>query len=64
MRTMMHVPASYAGELDAPAPDRIAPGKWYFDTESRLLVYRVRHGRYFESPLSGPGRARFRVHLS
>lgn len=53
-------PGNYLGERDDPqAP---APGHWYFDPSTRLLVYRVAHPEAFVSRL--PGEARFRAELA
>lgn len=54
-------PYNYVGALAAPRPDSIAPGKWYFDTQSRELVYRVEYGREFVPGKDGLKRVRFRV---
>lgn len=55
--------ARYLGELDSPDPASIPGGKWYFDSRTRVLVYRVDRADYFETPLAGPKRARFRVQI-
>jgi hypothetical protein len=52
---------SYLGELDNPDPRHIAGGKWYYDRQAGVLVYRVENEAYFSTPLIGPKRARFRV---
>ncbi len=57
-------PHNYLGELEAPDPAGIPPGSWYFDTRTRMLVYRVRYPEAFEGgPAEGPPRARFRVEV-
>jgi prepilin-type N-terminal cleavage/methylation domain-containing protein len=63
MNYLAETPYNYIGELDNPDPASIEPRQWYFDTSSGLLVYRVLHENYFDSPLPGPARARFRVRL-
>lgn len=50
---------SYLGELDSPDPAEIAPGSWYFDSQSRELIYRVAMTDAFVSDLDGPARIRF-----
>jgi hypothetical protein len=50
---------TYLGELDNPDPATIAPRSWYFDTQSRELVYRVAMTDAFYSNLEGPARVRF-----
>ncbi len=54
-------PPNYLGELAGPDPANIPAGQWYFDTRDQLLVYRVDHEAYFDSPLAGPARARFKL---
>lgn len=54
-------PYNYVGAMDAPQPDVIEPGKWYFDTRSRELVYRVEYGREFVPDKDGLKRVRFRI---
>lgn len=51
----------YIGERYAADPLSIDPGQWYFERSENLLIYRVRHARFFQSPLDGPARARFRA---
>ena len=50
---------TYLGELDNPDPAEIAPRSWYFDTQSRELIYRVVMDDAFMSDLDGPVRVRF-----
>ncbi len=40
-------PDNYAGELIRPDRDTLQPGTWYFDLETRRLVYLVKHGEHF-----------------
>lgn len=54
-------PGTYIGAFDDPDPAAIDGGSWYFDREQGVLVYRVRHARYFRSDLQGPPRLRFRI---
>jgi general secretion pathway protein G len=63
MDFLMQTPANYLGALDRPDPEQIPPGRWYFDREAGLLVYRVRYSNHFASSLSGPPRVRFRLQL-
>jgi hypothetical protein len=60
---LLEPPSGYLGELDDPNLEDMPPGSWYFDCNRRLLVYRVRYGDRFASPLGDPPRARFRVVL-
>lgn len=56
-------PVNYLGEFPSrEAP--LAPGIWYFDTEQKLLVYRVRFSDYFSSDNSHyPDLARYQLRL-
>lgn len=54
-------PGNYIGAFDDPDPGAIDGGSWYFDRGQGVLVYRVRHARYFRSDLQGPPRLRFRI---
>lgn len=57
-------PINYLGEFstsDAP----LEPGIWYFDTDQKLLVYRVRFIDYFSSDnLQYPNLARYQLRLN
>lgn len=64
MRYLGEPPVSYAGEREAPDPQSIEPGRWYFDRSRALLVYRVRYADEFASELPAPPRLRFRVRLA
>lgn len=56
-------PADYLGEMWAPDPATIPRGKWYFDLQDRVLVYRVLNDAHFETALAGPKRARLGMYL-
>ena len=60
---LAQVPDNYQGAFYGMDPALIDGGQWYFDSRDRMLVYRVRYAEYFETPLSGPPRARFTVVL-
>jgi hypothetical protein len=57
------MPGNYIGELEAPDPDLIPGGKWYFDVPENTLVYRVNNPEYFYSELEGPPRIRFQARV-
>ncbi len=63
MDRLAEQPGNYLGELEAPDPASIEAGHWYFDRGQDVLVYRVRHGRYLETPLPGPPRIRFKYRV-
>ncbi|TDY03835.1 prepilin-type N-terminal cleavage/methylation domain-containing protein [Thiohalophilus thiocyanatoxydans] len=55
-------PNNYLGEIDNESQVN-EEGVWYFDTSESALVYRVRFGDYFNTPLSGAPRVRYRIQL-
>lgn len=61
MNWLQGKPQNYAGEFSYPEPDSIGPGKWYYDSNSRELVYLVDHGREFVPDEEGRKRVRIRV---
>ena len=60
---LAQVPDNYQGAFYGMDPALVDGGNWYFDSRDRVLVYRVRFAEYFETPLTGPPRARFAVVL-
>ncbi len=62
VRWLMRPPENYAGEHAAPAEGAIAPGNWYFDSQSRELVYLVKVADHFRAE-SGKTQVRYRVKL-
>jgi hypothetical protein len=56
-------PANYIGELDAPDPDHVQKGVWYYDTRSRELIYIIRNGEFFNGSQQGTPRLRFKVEV-
>lgn len=52
-------PNNYRGAFNAPGPNTIEGGQWYFDSAEKTLIYRVDNSDYFKSALPGPARARF-----
>ena len=55
---------NYAGEMGGDAATDLEPGSWYFDTDSRALVYIVRNAELFRSELPGRARLRYRLELN
>lgn len=49
-------PQNYLGVLDAPSPEGVPGGKWYFDKRSKEVVYSIDLGRYFDPGGQGPKR--------
>ncbi|MFP4611415.1 MAG: prepilin-type N-terminal cleavage/methylation domain-containing protein [Thiohalophilus sp.] len=62
MELLAQPPNNYIGEIDNESQVN-KDGVWYFDTTESALVYRVRFGDYFKTPLSGPPRVRHRIKL-
>lgn len=62
MELLAQPPNNYIGEIDNESEVN-KDGVWYFDTTESALVYRVRFGDYFKTPLSGPPRVRHRIKL-
>ena len=54
-------PQNYLGVLDAPSPEGVPGGKWYFDKRSKEVVYSIDLGRYFGS--DGQNQKRVAWHL-
>lgn len=63
MDQLAEVPGNYLGVLASPDAAAIAANRWYFDSGSRTLVYRVRNAEGFKSTLPGAARARFKVEV-
>lgn len=63
MNRLSETPKNYVGELNAPGPDMVEDGQWYFDLHDHTVVYRVSNVEYFKTTLTGPARARFAVRL-
>lgn len=54
---------NYAGEMSETKAAELPAGSWYFDTDSRMLVYRVRNAEVFRSDLPGPPSIRYVTNL-
>jgi hypothetical protein len=63
MKLWVPPPSNYLGEFtSAEAP--LAPGNWYFDTDEKLLIYRVRFANHFSSNnIQYPELARYQQQL-
>ena len=56
-------PANYIGAFDAPDPDAMQKGVWYYDTDRHELVYIVRNDEFFSDSVKGASRLRFKVEV-
>jgi len=54
-------PENYLGILNEGNLDDAKRGSWFYDDQSHALVYVVKNGLYFETPLVSPPRVSFRV---
>jgi general secretion pathway protein G len=50
---LLRKPQNYLGVLSNPAPEGVAPGKWYFDKEKKEVVYCADLGRFFTPDARG-----------
>lgn len=57
-------PPGYLGRLNKPDPAQIPGYQWYFDTDRKVLVYRVANSDHFASSLAGVPRIRFQLQAS
>lgn len=63
MERLAERPKTYVGVLAGADRDRVAGGRWYFDANERVLVYRVINAANFAGGAGPPARARFQVKL-
>ncbi|ACL74337.1 prepilin-type N-terminal cleavage/methylation domain-containing protein [Thioalkalivibrio sulfidiphilus] len=63
MDWLAQVPGTYLGTLGPAEAGAVPEGRWYYDAQQGLLVYRVAHTGRFESGVEGVPRARFRVEV-
>ena len=62
MQLLEQPPASYIGEVETSGPD-IAPGSWYFETQTGRLGYRVRHPQYLVETTPEPVDLHWRIRV-
>ena len=63
MDRLAEQPKSYIGPRAGVNPNTIDRGKWYFDSDTRTLVYRVINEANFVGSAGSPARARYQVKL-
>ncbi|MEW6687728.1 MAG: prepilin-type N-terminal cleavage/methylation domain-containing protein [Pseudomonadota bacterium] len=56
-------PQNYLGVLSDPAPEAVAPGNWYFDKQTKEVVYCADLGRFFAPDTQGRKCASWHVAL-
>lgn len=61
---LARAPQNYLGELYAPRPESLERASWYFDRESRELVYLPNRRRFLSTDAGPPEKIRFRVVIS
>ena len=63
MDYLSELPFNYIGVRSDLAAATSANASWYFDPDAKILVYKVRNRKYFNSELDGTPRIRFKVAL-
>jgi prepilin-type N-terminal cleavage/methylation domain-containing protein len=63
MERLAELPSNYLGAFDGPDPTSFEDGHWYFDKQTRELVYLVRNKEHFSGGTANPPRARFAIRL-
>ena len=58
---LVRKPQNYLGVLDAPSPDQVPGGQWYFDKKSKEVVYSIDLGHYFSPDEQGLKRVAWHV---
>ena len=54
-------PRNYRGVVSSRASAQMQPGSWYFDSDTRTLVYVVYRSEHFQQDSEGEKRVRLRV---
>lgn len=60
MLLLADTPVNYAGSFDKP-PQNIEKGIWWFEQDTKTLVYRVGNPEYFEVSNSEKGLVKFKI---
>lgn len=63
MELLAEQPKNYVGARSGVALGEVDGGRWYFDTDSRLLVYRVLNDQTFVGDLTPYANIKFKVEL-
>lgn len=63
MNWLAEKPGNYLGELFAPKPQDVELGTWYFDLQTRNLIYSVRHNAHFRADGNEKNQVRYRLQL-
>jgi len=64
MEWLAEKPANYLGEYFAPKPQDIEPGNWYFDLQTRNLIYSVRNRTHFRTEEKESNLIQFQVQFA
>ena len=59
MDLMSEMPRNYRGVLARDERAAVEGGEWFFDSSSRMLVYRIRNAEIFRGGFGPPAEARF-----
>ncbi len=63
MNLLAEIPKNYLGEVEGADFYTLEKGSWYFDKQTKNLVYLVDNTGYFSGGTDNPPRARFKVRL-
>jgi general secretion pathway protein G len=56
-------PANYQGVTRRGDAEQLMAGNWYFDIDSRMLIYVIRSGDYFVPGVAGRKQVRLRINV-
>jgi prepilin-type N-terminal cleavage/methylation domain-containing protein len=62
MDLLAEKPKNYLGVIGHYKIEDIEKGSWFYDSKEQALIYLVRNQLYFETTLSPPARARFKIY--
>jgi prepilin-type N-terminal cleavage/methylation domain-containing protein len=62
MDLLAETPNNYLGVISHYQIEDIEKGSWFYDSKEQTLIYLVRNQLYFETELTEPQRARFKIY--
>ena len=62
MDLLAEKPKNYLGVIGHYKIENIEKGSWFYDSKEQMLIYLVKNQLYFETKLSPPARARFKIY--
>jgi prepilin-type N-terminal cleavage/methylation domain-containing protein len=63
MKWLAQSPDNYAGEFISAGKENVAPGQWYFNPESKKLIYLVHNGMNFRPESVNPKQVIYQARL-